>query len=75
MKILKAQEILKNNCYDEMSIEELKIVEDYEIEIYKPRMDKLKRNDEEKSNWVHNLWLDYCISNETEDKLLSYLNY
>lgn len=39
----------------------------------KKRMDKLKKNNEQKAEWVHNLWLDFQMATETENKLLAYL--
>ena len=65
--------LLATKIYLDMTKEELEVVADYEFNIFKKRMNKLKKNNEQKTEWVHNLWLDYQMATETENKLLNSL--
>lgn len=69
-----AEEIRYTISYLDMDEEQTELVVEYELELYKPKVDKLKErysNDkiEEK---IHDWWLDYEIADETEDALLNY---
>ncbi len=69
-----AKEILNTITYIDMDEEQTNLVVEYELEIYKPRVDKLKeRYDNEKvEEKIHDWWLDYKIADETENALLNY---
>lgn len=72
---LLAQQILQNFSYDEMSEEQEKLVSEYETEIFKKKIDKIKNplKDELKEK-VHNMWLNYEIADGTEDNLFQYID-
>jgi len=70
-----AKDILKTLSYDEMTEEQESIVKDYETEQYKKCVDELrdKKTPEDIENIIHEWWLNYEISDGTEDDLLMYL--
>ena len=70
-----AEEILQTVTYFDMDEEQTNLVVEYELEIYKPKVDKLKErfNNEKVEEKIHDWWLDYRIADETEDALMKYL--
>ena len=71
----KAQDLLKTTSYDEMSEEQLKIVAEYETEVWKLKIDELLLKGETITDErIHDWWQDYLFSNETEENLIAYVN-
>ena len=70
-----AKEILNTVSYLDMDKEQTELVVEYELEIYKPKVDKLKEryNHDKVEEKIHDWWLDYKIADETEDALTKYL--
>ncbi len=70
-----AEEILNTVSYIDMDEEQTKLVVEYELEIYKPKVDKLKEryNKDKVEEKIHDWWLDYSIADETEDALVEYI--
>ena len=75
-EILTAQMILKTLAYCEMTDEQLELVAKYEMTIYQPKVDILKKRftKEAIEEQIHDWWLNYEIADETEKKLINYLN-
>lgn len=71
-----AEEILNTVTYIEMNEEQTRLVVEYELEIYKPKVDKLKEhyNNDKIEEKIHDWWSDYRIADETEDALIKYLH-
>lgn len=74
-KIL-AQQLLETYSYDEMNEEQEKLVSEYETEIFKKKIDNLKNslNKDELKEKIHNMWLNYEISDGTEGRLYQYID-
>lgn len=70
-----AKEILNTVSYLDMDKEQTELVVEYELEIYKPKVDKLKEryNNDKIEEKIHDWWLDYKIADETEDALVKYV--
>ena len=70
-----AEEILNTLTYLEMDEEQTKLVVEYEVELYKSKIDELKEhtNNDEIREYIHDWWTDYEIADETEDILLEYV--
>ena len=79
MEDIKAQLIkalLQTITYDDMTKEQEELVIEYEMELYKPKVDELKAalTKEEIEQRIHEWWLDYQIADGTEDNLIRYIN-
>ena len=62
-------------AYDDLNEKQMQVVAEAETEIYKKHIDELRATCplEEIKNHIHDWWLDYEISDKTEDMLLEYL--
>ncbi len=67
--------LLETLTYDKMTEEQEKLVTEYETEIWKKKIDKLKDSmtKEELSEQIHDWWLDYEFADGTEENLLLYI--
>lgn len=69
-------QVLANYCYDEMNEEQLTAVAEYETEKWKPTVNEMIKSDmtkKEIEDFIHTLWHNYEIANETEDMLYKYI--
>ena len=66
--------LLATMSYDDMTPEQLSLVSKWETEKWKPEVDNLKRemSVEKVKEVIHEWWLDYEITDETENNLLIY---
>lgn len=70
-----AQQLLRTLTYDEMTEEQEKLVTEYEIEKWKPKIDELKKTMtvSDIQEQIHDWWLDYQFTDGTEENLLVYI--
>lgn len=69
------ESLLKTITYDDMTLEQERLVVEYETEKSKPKVDDLKRtmSKEQLEETIHEWWLDYQIADETENNLIAYI--
>ena len=69
------ESLLKTLTYDEMNEEQMALVVEYETELLKPYVDRLRQHKDETEirEMIHDWWLDYEIADGTEDNLLAYV--
>ena len=69
------ESLLKTITYDNMTLEQERLVVEYETEKLKPKVDDLKRtmSKEQLEEIIHEWWLDYQIADETENNLIAYI--
>lgn len=71
-KLIKA--LLQTITYDEMTKEQKKLVTEYETEIWKAKINELVITGKDVTEeQIHDWWLDYEFSDETEDNLTDYI--
>lgn len=68
--------LLNTITYDEMTTEQMDLCVEYEKEKWTPIIDEYFKDEglKETEKYIHNLWLDYEIADETEDALLKHIN-
>lgn len=69
------ESLLKTITYDDMTLEQERLVVEYETEKLKSKVDDLKRtmSKEQLEETIHEWWLDYQIADETENNLIVYI--
>lgn len=69
------ESLLKTITYDDMTLEQERLVVEYETEKLKSKVDDLKRtmSKEQLEETIHEWWLDYQIADETENNLIAYI--
>ncbi|GAA6275928.1 hypothetical protein F170042I7_21140 [Blautia caecimuris] len=69
------ESLLKTITYDDMTLEQERLVVEYETEKLKPKVDDLKRtmSKEQLEETIHEWWLDHQIADETENNLIAYI--
>lgn len=69
------ESLLKTITYDDMTLEQERLVVEYETEKLKPKVNDLKRamSKEQLEETIHEWWLDYQIADETENNLIAYI--
>ena len=73
----KAERILQNVFYDDMTDKEIKIVSEYETEKHKSQLEAMAaegKGREEMEDYVYSLWQDYSLCDEAESMLYNYIN-
>lgn len=67
--------LLSNGSYDELNEEQEALVVEYETELYKEKVDELRKSmsQEEIKEIIHDWWQDYEIADDTEENLLDYV--
>lgn len=67
--------LLSTITYDEMTVEQKKLVTEYETEIWKAKIDELTIIDRQTvtEEQIHDWWLDYKFTDGTEDNLVEYI--
>lgn len=73
-KMMQARELLQKYTYDELNKEDEILVAEYETEKNRPIIEKLVGRCPlpEVEEFIHDMWLDFEISNSTETNLLNY---
>lgn len=71
------ESLLKTITYDDMTLEQERLVVEYETEKLKTKVDELKKklSKKELEEIIHGWWLDYQIADGTEINLISYIQY
>ena len=67
--------LLSGISYDELNEEQNALVVEYETELYKEKVDELRKSktSEKIKGIIHDWWQDYEIADDTEDNLLDYV--
>lgn len=67
--------LLSTITYDEITVEQKKLVTEYETEIWKAKIDELTIIDRQTvtEEQIHDWWLDYKFTDGTEDNLVEYI--
>lgn len=73
---MEASELLSNCSYDDLNAQQKALVVVQETKLYKEKIDELRKSmsPEKIEETIHDWWLDYKITNETEENLLGYVN-
>lgn len=72
----KAERLLGEMSYDEMTPEQERLVVEYETEIWKQTIKKLMptMSKDALKEQIHDWWLDYEFADGTEDNLINYVD-
>lgn len=67
--------LLSTGSYDDLNEEQNAVVVEFETELWKPRVDELRKSmsPEDIKVVIHDWWQDYKIADGTEDNLLAYV--
>lgn len=69
------ESLLSTLTYDDMTLEQERLVTEYQTEIWKLKVDELRHTmtKEEMEEQIHDWWLDYQFTDGTEENLLVYI--
>lgn len=67
--------LLSNNSYEDLNEEQNAVVIEFEVELYKPKVDELRKSmsSEQIKAVIHDWWQDYKIADGTEEILMAYV--
>lgn len=70
------ESLLRSITYDEMTLEQERLVVQYETERWRLKVDELINSDMSKEaieEQIHDWWLDYLMADGTEENLYNYV--